>query len=194
MLSSDSLSQNYTGSSAVVQFTKGERPLSIRQNADTPITTSVQGGGLAAYERDYLAGLLASFPVRSLADLISVRDGVAMIRAVVPLHLLSLEDACTLQGLAAGGSLPVPAGTGPAPQTRMKLRTAAKPLPTLSDRQRKVLKLLCDGKSNREIAAAFNLTEGTVKVHVSAILKALGALNRTQAVMIARRVLAVGEV
>jgi len=194
LLSSDSLSQNYTGGGAVVQFTKGERPFSIRQNADIPATTSAQGGGLAAYERDYLAGLLASFPVRSLADLISVRDGIATIRAVVPLHLLSLEDACTLQGLAAGGSLPVPPGTGPAPLTRVKPQAAAKPLPTLSDRQRRVLKLLCDGKSNREIGAAFNLTEGTVKVHVSAILKALGALNRTQAVMIARRVLAVGEV
>jgi DNA-binding CsgD family transcriptional regulator len=194
VLSPDSCSQNYTGGGAVVQFTKGERPFSIRQNADTPATTSVQGGGLAVYERDYLAGLLASLPVRSLADMISVRDGVATIRAAVPLHLLSLEDACTLQGLAAGGSMPVPSNVAPIPQRRAKPEVAAQPLPTLTDRQREILQLLCAGKSNREISTAFNLTEGTVKVHVSAILKALGALNRTHAVMIARRVLAVGEV
>lgn len=194
MLSSDSLSQNYTGGGAVVQFTKGERPFSIRQNSDARTTTSVHGGGLADYERDYLAGLLASFPVCSLADMISVRDGIAMIRADVPLHMLSLEDACTLQGLAAGGCLPAPARAVPAPQPRVKPQAPAKSLPTLTDRQRNVLKLLCAGKSNREIGAVFNLTEGTVKAHVSAILKALGALNRTQAVMVSRRLLAAGEV
>lgn len=188
MLSSDSCSQNYTGGGAVVQFTKGERPFSIRQNADTPATTSAQGGGLAAYERDYLAGLLASFPVRSLADLIIVRDGVAAIRADIPLHALSLENACTLQGLAGGGSLPIPAeAVTSAPARSVKNAAPAKQLPPLTDRQRRVLELLCAGMSNREIAATLGtLTEATVKIHVSAVLKALGALNRTHAVMIAQ--------
>lgn len=188
MLSPDSCPQNYTADAAVVQFTKGERPFSIRQNSDAYATPSVQGAGLADYERDYLAGLLASLPVRSLADLIIVRDGVATIRVDLPLDMLSLEDACTLQGLAGGGSLPVPAeAVTPAPARCVKSMAPAKQLPPLTDRQREVLELLCAGKSNREIAAKIGtLTEATVKIHVSAVLKALGALNRTHAVMMSQ--------
>lgn len=186
MLTPDSCTQNYTGGGAVVQFTKGERPFSIRQNADTPATTSVQSGSLAAYERDYLAGLLASFPVRSLADLISVRDGIATIRADVPLHMLSLEDACTLQGLAAGGRLQAPHSDTECAKIRTVKAVAPGVLDALTDRQRAVLELLCRGKSNRDIGVALGLTESTVKVHVTSLMKALGAMNRTQvAVMVA---------
>ena len=174
----DSLAQNYTGDGTAVQFTKGERPFSIRQNADTCTTPFAQGSGLADYERDYLATLLATFPVHSLADLIIVRDGVATIRADIPLHQLSLEDACTLQGLAAGGHLPEP----PADTEREAIE-ALKPLQphalgSLTWRQRDVFELLRRGKSNRDIGAALGLTEGTVKVHITAIFKALGARNR----------------
>ncbi len=187
MMSPDSCPQNYTADATVVQFTKGERPFSIRQNGDAHATTSVQGSGLADYERDYLAGLLASFPIRSLADLIIVRNGVATIRIDLPLDMLSLEDACTLQGLAGGGSLPMPAGSSPAPARCVKRTAPAKQLPPLTDRQRRVLELLCAGMSNREIADTIGtLTEATVKIHVSAVLKALGALNRTHAVMMSQ--------
>jgi len=49
--------------------------------------------------------------------------------------------------------------------------------------QRRVLDLLTKGKSNREIAESLGLTEGTVKVHVTAILKTLRVSNRTQALL-----------
>ncbi len=55
----------------------------------------------------------------------------------------------------------------------------------LTPRQRDVLDELGTGKSNREIANELGLAEGTVKVHVTAILKALGVKNRTQAVLAA---------
>lgn len=55
----------------------------------------------------------------------------------------------------------------------------------LTARQRDVLRHLSKGESNREIARALGLAEGTVKVHVTAILKALGVRNRTQAVLAA---------
>lgn len=51
----------------------------------------------------------------------------------------------------------------------------------LTRRQRDVLDLLSLGRSNKEIAQALGLAEGTVKIHVSAILKALGVANRTEA-------------
>lgn len=53
----------------------------------------------------------------------------------------------------------------------------------LTPRQRQVLKLMALGKSNRDIAEDLNLAEGTVKIHVTAILRALNVTNRTQAVI-----------
>jgi DNA-binding NarL/FixJ family response regulator len=56
----------------------------------------------------------------------------------------------------------------------------------LTARQRQVLKELCAGLSNKDIACKLNLAENTVKVHVSAIFKALGVISRTQAVLAVR--------
>jgi DNA-binding NarL/FixJ family response regulator len=56
----------------------------------------------------------------------------------------------------------------------------------VTHRQRQVLQLLARGLSNKQIAYELQLTEGTVKLHVAAILKSLGAINRTQAVTAAR--------
>lgn len=56
----------------------------------------------------------------------------------------------------------------------------------LTPRQRDVLNRLRDGKSNKQIAHELGLTEGTVKVHVTAILRHLGVRNRTQAALTAQ--------
>ncbi|RAU23950.1 DNA-binding response regulator [Paramagnetospirillum kuznetsovii] len=55
----------------------------------------------------------------------------------------------------------------------------------LTPRQKEVLALLGQGKSNKEIARVLELAEGTVKLHVTAILKALNVNNRTRAVVAA---------
>jgi DNA-binding NarL/FixJ family response regulator len=52
-------------------------------------------------------------------------------------------------------------------------------------RQRDVLRLLAAGKSNKEIARELDLAEGTVKIHLAAIFRALNARNRTEAVVLA---------
>jgi DNA-binding NarL/FixJ family response regulator len=57
----------------------------------------------------------------------------------------------------------------------------------LTERQAQVLTLLARGLSNREIAAHLGLSEGTVKIHVTAILKALGVASRTQALIAVTR-------
>lgn len=56
----------------------------------------------------------------------------------------------------------------------------------LTAAQMRVLEPLIQGKTNREISELLGLTEGTVKVHVSAILKALKVNNRSQALLLAK--------
>jgi len=61
---------------------------------------------------------------------------------------------------------------------------AAQPLvDPLTDRELEILRHLAEGRSNREIARAVFLTEGTVKNHVTNILAKLGARDRTQAAL-----------
>lgn len=57
----------------------------------------------------------------------------------------------------------------------------------LTPRQREVLAFLCQGLSNKEIGLRLGLAEITVKIHVSSVFRALGVVNRTQAVLAARR-------
>jgi two-component system NarL family response regulator len=59
--------------------------------------------------------------------------------------------------------------------------------PELTARQLDTLRLVVSGLSNREIARELNVTEGTVKAHVKAILAKVGARDRTQAASIAIR-------
>jgi DNA-binding NarL/FixJ family response regulator len=55
----------------------------------------------------------------------------------------------------------------------------------LSTRELDVLRLLVGGKRNREIASVLDITEGTVKLHVSSILGKLAVADRTEAVTVA---------
>jgi DNA-binding NarL/FixJ family response regulator len=67
--------------------------------------------------------------------------------------------------------------------------SAAEPdVALLTLRQLEVLSRVCQGKTNKQIATELGLSEKTVKAHVTAIFKVLGVVNRTQAVLVARRV------
>lgn len=52
----------------------------------------------------------------------------------------------------------------------------------LTEGQRRVMELLREGKSNREIGDLLGLTEGTVKVHVSKIFRKMGVVSRAEAI------------
>jgi NarL family two-component system response regulator LiaR len=64
---------------------------------------------------------------------------------------------------------------------------APDPFEALTDRERDVLRLIAKGKSNKAIANTLELSVGTVKGYVSAVLAKLGARDRTQAALIAVR-------
>ena len=56
----------------------------------------------------------------------------------------------------------------------------------LTRQQARILQLICEGKLNKQIAYDLNIAETTVKAHVTAIIRKLGVLSRTQAVLIAK--------
>lgn len=59
----------------------------------------------------------------------------------------------------------------------------------LTPRQNDVLVLLSLGKSNREIAQQLHISEATVKIHAAAVMRVLGAKNRTVAALMAQELL-----
>lgn len=58
---------------------------------------------------------------------------------------------------------------------------------SLTDRELDVLRRVASGKSNKEIAVELDITEGTIKVHVSHILQKLGVTGRTEAAAMAAK-------
>jgi DNA-binding NarL/FixJ family response regulator len=95
------------------------------------------------------------------------------------------EDVfAAIRTVAAGGSL-----LPPVVATRLLRHVRGdEPEPEdLTPRQSEVLRLLAQGQQNKEIAAALGISERTAKFHVEAVLRRLGACNRTEAAAIATR-------
>ena len=99
--------------------------------------------------------------------------------------------AHAVESLASGGTL-----IGPSITERLVRAIRFGPPPAgaagavvegLTDSETKVLRLVAEGYSNRQIAELVHLAQGTVKNHISAILVKLGARDRTNAVLRAIR-------
>ena len=69
---------------------------------------------------------------------------------------------------------------------RSTSRDAVELMKSLTPQQARILQLVCEGKFNKQIAYHLDISEGTVKAHLSAILRKLNVQNRTQAVLIAQ--------
>ena len=97
-------------------------------------------------------------------------DPDALVRAIRSVHdgnvLLAVDAAASLRG-------------GPASRRGR--------LDTLTPREREVLAQIAAGRSNREIARVLQVSEKTVKAHVSSVLAKLGVQDRTQAAVLAVR-------
>jgi two-component system nitrate/nitrite response regulator NarL len=105
--------------------------------------------------------------------LIEVLQQVLEGNVTVPLALQS-------SGLPVSHALPGETGETPA--------ISELDVALLTLRQLEVLSRMCQGKTNKQIATELGLSEKTIKAHVTGIFKVLGVVNRTQAVLVARRV------
>jgi DNA-binding NarL/FixJ family response regulator len=162
---------------------------------------------LAAATRDDARRLLAAHPdcalvlldlalpgTRGLAFLAELRFE----RPALPIVVLSAtHDRPTIDGAIAAGARGYLSKRADASEIVAAVRTVlrgGRPVPAASDplgftqRQSDVLRLLVQGKPNKLICRDLALSEGTVKVHVSAILRALNVHTRAQAIVeLARR-------
>jgi two-component system nitrate/nitrite response regulator NarL len=87
-------------------------------------------------------------------------------------NVVAQELVGSLAGLVRGGAAP----TAP--------RTSA-PFSELTPRELEILEHIADGSSNKMIARALDITDGTVKLHVKAILRKLGVRSRVEAAVAA---------
>lgn len=67
-------------------------------------------------------------------------------------------------------------------------QTIVEKLASLTPQQSVILNLICEGKLNKQIAYDLSIAETTVKAHLTAIMRKLGVQNRTQAVLLAKKV------
>ncbi len=91
------------------------------------------------------------------------------------LKSVTREELVLAIGKAAAGERHIP------PEVAARL-AARQPRSQLSPRELEVLRLLVGGKRNKEVAGLLDISEGTVKIHVSSILNKLGVFDRTEAV------------
>jgi len=138
-----------------------------------------------------IARIRASAPSSHVIVLTSFADDekiFAAIRAGAAGYLLkdvSPQDLATAIRMVQGGE-PILA---PGVARRLMDEVGRQPEPAnhLTEREIEVLKLIANGRSNKEIAGDLTLSEKTVKTHVSNILKKLHVADRTQAALYAVR-------
>jgi len=130
--------------------------------------------------------LLAGTPSAAIARSASRLKIRSVLPLVITTHQLVAAIAATVAGFAV--TLPQPffpdggelQGIRPEPSNPAQLS----PAEHLTAREVEVLRLVALGQGNKEVAAQLNVSEHTVKFHVSSVLAKLGARSRTEAVTI----------
>lgn len=92
-----------------------------------------------------------------------------------------------LQLILEGGTYLPPSVLQPTSDTTVQDRQPCGMTKTLTNRQNQVLGLVAQGLSNKQIAYQMGVSEATVKLHINALLRSVGATNRTQAVILAQK-------
>jgi DNA-binding NarL/FixJ family response regulator len=150
-----------------------------------------------AYGFCALAHLRGSHPQLPVI-VVSAMDDVRTVRRALALgaqgFVSKSADAATIgrnvESVLRGEYLsPVGLGTNAEAEADVATLDLAQRLAQLTAQQFRVFGMLCLGRLNKHIAYELQITEATVKAHMTAILRKLGAANRTQAVLLAGRLL-----
>jgi DNA-binding NarL/FixJ family response regulator len=148
-----------------------------------------------AYGFNALAHLRGSRPELPII-VVSASDDPRTMRRALAFGALSFvsksADAATIGDsvqAALRGEAVAQAGLGPArdPCADDGTLEIAQRMAQLTPQQFRVLGMLCAGRLNKQIGEDLQITEATVKAHMTVILRKLGAANRTQAVLLAGR-------
>lgn len=136
--------------------------------------------------------VLGSRPLLVISGSDEVADIVDSVRLGARGYILKTSSTAVLEhaiSLALTGEtfLPLPRAVLSGNVAAEAARPSGQILDRLTDRQRDVFQLLLAGHSNKEIARELGVLEGTVKVHVRAIMQKLGVRNRTQVAVVAAR-------
>jgi DNA-binding NarL/FixJ family response regulator len=109
--------------------------------------------------------------------------------AILPRNAMPGEIVVCIEAVAAGLCVLSPEMLARLLAERKPARQTASGLPfeTLTLREIEVLAMLADGLGNKEIARQLDISDNTVKFHLSSIFGKLGATNRTEAVMLGMR-------
>lgn len=92
-----------------------------------------------------------------------------------------------LQLILDGGTYLPPSVLQPSTEAIMQDNNRSGMPKMLTNRQNQVLGLVAQGLSNKQIAYQMGVSEATVKLHINALLRSVGATNRTQAVIMAQK-------
>jgi two-component system, NarL family, response regulator LiaR len=142
--------------------------------------------GIAATE--IIRRIFPDVEVIALTSVLEDKSVTGAVRAGAIGYLLkdtNAEDLCRSIKAAAAGQVQL--SPQAAERLTREIRTPENPQ-KLTDREIEVLRLLAEGKANKEIAASLFISETTVKTHVSNILLKLGVPSRTQAALYAVRI------
>ena len=144
--------------------------------------------GLEATRRLREAGIESRVLIlTSFADGEGVRDAIrAGVTGYLMKDVLKAELLAAIR-LAADGVPTLHPRAQQHPMRGIAEPETPSPFTALTPRERDVLALLARGESNKRIAAALNLSIGTVKGYVSAIFEKLGVEDRTQAALLAAK-------
>ncbi len=147
-----------------------------------------------------LAVVKATYPETAIAVISAAEDRDKVLRSIatglsgyVPKSLPDDQIAGALQMMLAGSIfvppfMAAPVTGSPPPSAAVPMPPAGEqqgcdPLDALTPRQRAVLDYIVQGRSNKEIARALDIAEGTVKIHLAALFGHFGAHNRTELAM-----------
>ena len=84
--------------------------------------------------------------------------------------------------------VPTPEGVPPDRHLFLAFNDIVEQVAALTPQQTRIMKLICAGKPNKQIAYELSLAEATVKAHITALLRRLGVQNRTQAAVLVESV------